>query len=87
MEPVKRSTHTFVYRGPTPEIGDLSCERKRGGVFSHWKPSQADLDVLNAGGVVELGLFHEPIPPISLGVKLPEKPEEKPKPDGGRMHG
>jgi hypothetical protein len=76
MEPVKRSTHNHVYLGPTPDIGDLSCERRDGGVYSHWRPSQADLDVLNAGGVIELGLFHEPIPPISLGVKLPE-PEEK----------
>lgn len=76
MEPVKRSTHNFTYLGPRPDIGDLSCERRDGGVFSHWRPSKADLQVLAAGGVVELGLYVEPIPPVSLGVKLPEEGEE-----------
>ncbi len=76
MEPVKRSTHNLVYRGPTPDVGDLSCERRDGGIYSHWRPSKADLDILAQGGVVNLGLFAEPIPPISMGVKLPEEEEK-----------
>jgi hypothetical protein len=73
MEPIKRSTHNFVYRGPTPDIGDLSCERGGGVVRSHWQPSEEELAVLNEGGSVELGIWGmEPIPPVSLGVRHAE---------------
>lgn len=66
MEPVKLEKHNFTYKGSTPEVGDLSCERRHGGVFSHWQPSDDELRILNDGGYVELGVFTEPIPPVSL---------------------
>lgn len=74
MDPVTRRDHNFVYQGPTPDIGDLSCYREPGEIWSHWKPTAAELGVLNAGGQVALGLFHEPIPPVSIGVVEAEPP-------------
>lgn len=74
MEPVKRRSHNFTYKGPTPDIGDLSCERRDGAVFSHWQPTEEELATLNAGGAVELGIYVEPIPPVSVAV-VPAEPE------------
>jgi hypothetical protein len=74
MDPVSRRDHNFVYQGPTPEIGDLPCYRQPGEVWSHWKPTPEELELLNHGGHVALGLFHEPIPPISIGVVAAEAP-------------
>lgn len=68
MEPVARVDHNCVYEGPVPEVGDLSCYREPGEVWSHWKPDANELALLNAGGHVALGLFHEPIPPVAIEV-------------------
>lgn len=76
MEPVKRKSHNFTYRGPRSDILDLSCERRVGVVFSHWKPSVEELEVLAGGGVVELGVHHEPIPPLSMVVVPAEEPSQ-----------
>lgn len=55
------------YKGPAPGIGDLPCERVRPGLIrSFWTPSQAELAILAAGGVVELVILGEPIPPVAL---------------------
>lgn len=74
MDPVTRPDHNFVYQGPSPDIGDLTCCREPGEVWSHWKPSAEELEQLNDGGHVALGLFHEPIPPVSLIVVDAEPP-------------
>lgn len=84
MEPVARQSHSFTYKGPTPDIGDLSCERRDGGVFSHWKPSTEELATLAAGGVVELGIYSESIPPVSVVVVAAE---EKPQPESSEPAG
>lgn len=68
MNPVTRRDHNFVYEGPSPDVGDLSCYRELGEVWSHWKPTEEELEQLVDGGHVALGLFHEPIPPVSLEV-------------------
>jgi hypothetical protein len=80
MDPVKRSDHNFNYLGPTPDIGDLSVRRTDEGAFSHWKPTEAELEILNLGGVVELGVYQAPMPPVSLGVVPPEPPPGPPDP-------
>lgn len=73
MDPIRHPSHNFVYRGPTPEIGDLSCHRGSAEgmslVTSHWVPTADELKILNEGGSVKLGIWGlEPIPPVSLGV-------------------
>ena len=83
MEPVTRQSHNFVYRGPTPDIGDLSCERRDGGVFSHWKPSAEELAMLAAGGAVELGIYSEPIPPVNVAVIAAEEKSQDETADAG----
>jgi hypothetical protein len=77
MRPVGNERTTLVYRGPTPDIGDLECERIRPGVIrSFWLPTSEELAKLNAGGVVELVLWAEPIPPISLNALTPVEANE-----------
>lgn len=67
MRPVDNERTLLIYRGPTPAIRDLKCERVRPGLIrSFWEPSPEELEKLNAGGVVELVLWTEPIPPIGL---------------------
>lgn len=74
MRPVKTKSCNLNYRGPSPEIGDLWVYRPRPHeVFSFFKPSEVELQILNEGGAIELGLFYEPIPPVSLNVVRPEE--------------
>lgn len=70
MKSVTRKDHKVVYRGPTPEIGDLACRREEPGVISsHWKPSAEELAVLNDGGSVQVTIWSEPIPPLAVNVE------------------
>lgn len=104
MHPIKHANSNLVYRGPTPDIGDLWVQRD----VPHKVHVVYDLDdndraLIAEGGRIELVMYHEPIPPISM-VVLPEsmcrpvgehgwkgqqidKPEPRPEPDDGRTFG
>ncbi len=74
MKPVKFDGAEIVYRGPSEEIGDLWCERLRPGLIkSVWDFTDAEREIIANGGRVELLLFNEPIPPISLNVLTAEQ--------------
>lgn len=69
MKPVRTASSNVVYVGPTPDIGDLHCERLRPGhIRSVWYLSQAERDYIAAGGNIELDILTEPIPPVALNV-------------------
>jgi hypothetical protein len=71
MKPIRTAESNMVYVGPSPEVGDLHCQRVRPGLIrSIWRPSAADLAMLNAGGNVYLEIMAEPIPPVALGVTI-----------------
>lgn len=80
MKAIERETHNLVYKGEHEQDGrtvnegvfDLSCERRDGAIFSHWRPNSIELVTLNAGGCIELGVHTEPIPPVSVNVVGPE---------------
>ena len=75
MIPVRTSRSNFVYRGPTPDVGDAWVERRKSGeVYMTWAPSDEEREAIAAGALVELGIFgREPISPVSLGVA--DRPE------------
>lgn len=79
MHPVKTSSANFVYRGPTPDIGDLWVERRPEGraveVVSVWEPTEEERKIIAEGGRITLGMFHEPIPPVRIGVVGAEESE------------
>lgn len=83
MDPVNHSSHNFVYRGLAPGIGDLSCRVEREGstqraVYSHWRPTDAELQTLLAGGTVVLGIYtHQAIPSVSMGVEGPRLDDDE----------
>ena len=67
MRPVKFEAADVVYRGPTPEIGDLWVHRRRPGVIeSVWQPSEDERRMIAEGGRVLLTIHSEPIPPVSV---------------------
>lgn len=71
MIPVRTARSNFVYRGPTPDIGDAWVERVPADrvVFMEWQPSPIEVELLAAGGLIRLGIWGmEPIPPVSLGI-------------------
>ncbi|MFL5954770.1 MAG: hypothetical protein ACJ76I_11760 [Gaiellaceae bacterium] len=69
MKPVRVASSNAVYRGPNDAIGDLWCERVAPGhILVVYEPDDDERAILAAGGRVELALFNEPIPPISIGV-------------------
>lgn len=75
MIPVRTSRSNFVYRGPTPDIGDAWVERQPQNrvVYMEWAPDDGERREISAGGLIRLGIYGmEPIPPVSLGVVAPE---------------
>lgn len=77
MRPVKVKSSTGVYgapRGLENEIGGLPYWRERDNrgittVYSAWKPDAVELETLQKGGTIILGIYGmEPIPPVSIGV-------------------
>jgi hypothetical protein len=72
MHPIKHEASNMVYRGPTDDIGDLWVQRdKPHQVRVVYELDDNDRKLIAAGGRIELAMFHEPIPPISMAV-LPE---------------
>jgi hypothetical protein len=71
MIPVRTRASNFVYRGPSPDIGDAWVERSPAehAVYLDWQPSDEERTAIAAGGLIRLGIFNmEPIPPVSLNV-------------------
>ena len=71
MIPVRTRASNFVYRGPTPDIGDAWVERApmEHAVYLDWQPSDEERAAIAGGCLIRLGIFNmEPIPPVSLSV-------------------
>lgn len=70
MIPVRTRASNFVYRGPTPDIGDAWVERTPGhNVYLDWQPNEAERAEIAAGALIRLGIHGmEPIPPVSLNL-------------------
>lgn len=67
MKPVRTAASNMVYTGPTPEIGDLHCERLRPGLIrSVWWFTPAEREAIARGANLSLTIMGEPIPPVSL---------------------
>lgn len=68
-KPIKHPEENVVYKGPTPDIGDLSCYRAKPGlILSEWDLTIAERLAIMRGATIELGIYTEPIPPVSLSI-------------------
>jgi hypothetical protein len=68
MTPVRTATSNLVY-GPTPEIGDLHCQREQPGLIrSVWWFTPAERAAIAAGANLSLRIQGEPIPPVQLEI-------------------
>lgn len=73
MKPVKHAGADVCYRGPTEDIGDLWCMRDRPGLIRVvYEFDDAEREAIANGGRVMLGIYTEPIPPVSMQV-IPEE--------------
>jgi hypothetical protein len=73
---VKPLDANMVYRGPKPGILDLECTRvKPGHIRSVWRLTDDERRYIAAGGLIQLDVLTEPIPPVSLNVTEPHCPE------------
>jgi hypothetical protein len=69
MRPIKFEGADVVYLGPTPDIGDLWVRRVQPGrVEAVYELTDEDRALIAAGGRVRIGIYTEPMPPISLAV-------------------
>lgn len=72
MKPVRHAGSNIIYRGPAAGIGDLWCQRvEPGQIRVVYEFTDEERKLVAAGGRVELAMFSEPIPPISM-IVLPE---------------
>lgn len=75
MLAVRNGWCNFTYLGPAPDIGDLPCRREtvdgKQVVRAYYKPNEEELEQLNRGGSIVLGIWSEPIPPVSMGIEFP----------------
>ena len=54
MNPVRTAWTEIVYRGPTPDVGDLWCHREQPGeISSVWEPTAEERALLAAGVYAE----------------------------------
>ena len=66
VKPVRTAHSNMVYTGP-PGVGDLHCQRiQPGHIRSVWQLTAEERAYIAAGGNIELDIFSEPIPPVSL---------------------
>ena len=68
MLPIRTERSNFTYLGPSPEVGDLPCRREDGVVYSTWELTHEERIAIGEGANIELGIWHEPIPPVSLAI-------------------
>lgn len=69
MKPVCTAASNMVYTGPTPDIGDLHCQRIHPGrIRAIFHLSKAEREHIVGGGNIELEILTEPIPPMALNV-------------------
>lgn len=74
MDPIEKEEHNFTYKGPSPDVGDLTGIRNDDGSFtSHWRPSPEELEgmadaIQNGDFAIELTIHSSPIPPVSMSV-------------------
>lgn len=95
MVPVRTAASNFVYRGPTPDIGDAWVERVPAEhvVYLDWLASDEERAAIAGGALIRLGIHGmEPIPPVSLNVSehdvlAVERPPKPPKPPRDREMG
>lgn len=74
MTPRGFPSQNLVYRGPTPDVGDLPCQRiKPGMILSVWELTPEERIAIAEGADIELVILTEPIPPVSLAVHRGEK--------------
>ena len=67
MKPIKTASTSMTYYGPTADIGNLPCNRMQTGqISSVWKPSPDERRMIAEGGNIEVVLYTEPIPPLSV---------------------
>lgn len=85
MNSIRNKLCNFTYLAPTEDVFDLPCRREDlnniSAVFSYWKPTALELECLNEGGTVRLGVYCEPIPPVSLDVIFTEDDLETAAPE------
>lgn len=73
MRPVRTAFSNVNYRGPSDDVGDLWCERVQPGrIHSTWVLTDQERKLIAEGGVIELAIRTEPIPPVSLIVQSAE---------------
>lgn len=67
--PIKTEKSNFIYRNPSFDIPDMPGERiEPGHIRAVWQPTARERDDITQGLNVELNIFAEPIPPVSLNV-------------------
>lgn len=82
MKPVRTRTSNCTYLGPREDIGDLPCERVRYDdgdrvVYAVYELTDEDRKAIADGANVKLGIWTEPIPPVSLRVTDEQALEEQ----------
>ena len=79
MLPIRTNRSTFIYRSPSPHSPDMPVERiEPGRIRSVWELTETERADIFQRGNIELNIFVEPIPPVSLnltyeGVNWPRK--------------
>ena len=69
MLPVRTENSSFIFRSADPDVPDMPGERiESGHIRSVWQLTEWERVDISQGGNIELNIFSEPIPPVSLNV-------------------
>jgi hypothetical protein len=70
MKPIRTDHSNYTYLGPEASIANLPCRRDRhsGAVYAVFQLTDEERKKVANGGQIELGIYNEPIPPVSMNV-------------------
>ena len=69
MLPIRTDRSNFIYRSPRPDNPDMPGERiVPGHIRSVWELTETERADIFQGGNIELNIFAERIPPVSLNL-------------------
>lgn len=66
MRPIRTTQSNFTYLGPAPDIADLPGRREGRHFYGVFQLTDEEREQVANGAQVEIGIYAEPIPPISV---------------------
>lgn len=73
MQAIRTTDSNFTFLGPAPDIADLPGRRGSGRFTAVFALTDSEREMIANGAQIELGIWSDPIPPVSIAVARHEE--------------